>query len=105
MRAQAAAVSFYAGRDFTAAENKFKKALEIENGPAPLEALGEIEFRLASERKDKGALFSAAVFFERALILNPYSASAYRNLAAVYRAAGEDKLLKGLEERKKRIFR
>ena len=105
LRAQASAVSCYSGRDFMAAENKFQKALEIENGPLSLEALGEIESRLASEKKDRGMLFSAAVFFERALILNPYSASAYRNLAAVYRAAGEDKLLRGLEERRKRVFR
>lgn len=105
LRAQVAGVACYDGGDFTAAENKFKEALEIENGPAPLEALGEIEYRQARETNDKGTLFSAAVFFERALILNPYSAPAYRNLAAVYRVAGEDRLLKGLEERKKRFFK
>jgi len=105
LRERSRAVSAYAQGNLPDSKNKFKKAFEIENGPAPLEALGKIEYRQACERKDRGMLFSSAVFFERALLLNPYSASAYRDLAAVYRAAGEEKLLIGREERKRMVFK
>ena len=105
LRERSRAISAYAEGNLPDSKNKFKKALEIENGPVPLEALGKIEYRLAFDGKDRGMLFSSAVFFERALLLNPYSASAYRDLAAVYRAAGEEKLLIGLEERKRMVFK
>jgi len=104
LRERSRAAAAYAEGKLQDSRNKFTKALEIENGPAPLEALGKIDYRLAFERKDRGMLFSSAVFFERALLLNPYSASAYRDLAGVY-SAGEDKLLTDLEERKKRVFK
>ena len=105
LRESSRAVLCYSKGALEESKSGFKKALEIENGSGTLEALGKIDYRLGLERQDRGLLFSSAVFFERALLLNPYSASAYRDLAAVYRAAGENSLLAGLQERKSKVFR
>lgn len=67
--------------------------------------LGQVRLRAGSGEKDAGLLFSAAVELERAVILDPYNAGAWRDLERLYAAAGERRLLEGLRKRKTEVFK
>ncbi|MEI7482506.1 MAG: O-antigen ligase family protein [Elusimicrobiota bacterium] len=95
----------YAG-DYPRAEAALKEAARIApDNPIVPGMLGQIRMRAGFAGKDRDLLFSAAVELERALILNPYNAAAWRDLERLYADAGERTLLEGLRKRKGRVFK
>ncbi len=95
----------YAG-DYPRAEAALKEAARIApDNPLVPGMLGQIRMRAGFAEKDRNILFSAAVELERALILNPYNAAAWRDLERLYAGTGERKLLEGIRKRKEKVFK
>ncbi len=92
--------------DYSKAEAEYQEAerLAPENPRVP-GLLGRIRIREGAEKKDKGRFFSAAVDLERAVLLDPYNAGAWTDLKRLYGAAGEPRLLEGLQKRKAEVFK
>ena len=67
--------------------------------------LGRVRLRAGSEQNDTGLLFSAAVELERSVTLVPYNAGAWLDLERLYAAAGERRLLEGLQQRKAEVYK
>ena len=97
--------AFYAG-DYPRAEAALEAAARLapENPLVP-GLLGQVRMRAGSTGKDAGLLFPAAVDLERSIILYPYNPGAWRDLKRVYAAAGEPRLLEGLQKRKMEVFK
>ena len=94
------------GGDYSGAEAAYEEAGRLcpENPLVP-GLLGRVRIREGYEKKDKGIYFSAAADLERAVLLDPYNDGAWTDLKRLYEAAGERRLLEGLQKRRAEVFR
>ena len=99
------------GRALAAALGGSRAAAEAQLGPylvrglfrAPaLEFLGRLTFS-GPAAGDKG--FSSAVYYEMALLENPYSSQAWRSLERLYGVAGREREAAGLAARKAEVYK
>ncbi len=67
--------------------------------------LGQVRLRAGFDKRDAGRLFTAAVDLERAVVMDPYNAGAWRDLERLYTDVGEQRLLAGLRKRKAEVFK
>jgi hypothetical protein len=104
LRARAESAS--AAGDGASAELELSRAAVIApRNPAVPVLLSAAYLKGGIEKKDGGRLFAAASELERALLLDPYNAGAWRDLERLYSAAGERRLAEGLRARKAEVFR
>lgn len=105
-RLHALALEALRSGDYPRAVSELEAAARLApKNPLVPELLSRIRTREGSVKQDKGTLFSAAVDLERALILAPYEAGAWRDLGRLYTATGERRLVEGLQKRKAEVFR
>lgn len=101
-KARARAVAAAVAGDFPAAETQLAPALRSSLFRAPaLELLG----RLGAADRSAPPGLASAVYFEMALLENPYSARAWAALRRLYSAPGLEARAAGLEARRREVFR
>ena len=100
-----AQAAYVTGDEKTALE-RLNEAEKLDRDNADIPAiLGWIYHDKARDKGGKPHLLNAAVFFERAIELNPFRPSAYAELARVYELAGEKKLKDDVFRRRNLIFK
>ncbi len=105
-RLRRGAMSAVSAGDYSGAEKLVGAAARLApRNPLVPGLLGRIRMRAGSERKDGESLFAASVALERAVLLNPYDAGAWRDLERLYSAGSGRPLLEGLLKRKAEVFR
>ena len=105
-RLRSRAMSAVSAGDYAGAERLIEEAARLAlRNPLVPGLLGRLRMREGFERKDGASLFAAAADLERAVILNPYNAGAWRDLERLYSTGGGRPLLEGLLKRKAEVFR
>ncbi|MEI7529570.1 MAG: O-antigen ligase family protein [Elusimicrobiota bacterium] len=105
-RLRAEALADLSAGDQAGAEGLLEDAARLAPGnPLVPALLGRVRLRAGFDKKDTVGLFTAAVELERAVVINPYNAGAWRDLERIYADVGEQRLLDGLRKRKAEVFR
>ncbi len=105
-RLHAGALAALSAGDQAGAEGLLEGAARLAPGnPLIPRLLGQVRLRAGFDKKDTGRLFSAAADLERAVVMDPYNAGAWRDLERLYAGVGEQRLLDGLRKRKAEVFK
>ena len=105
-RNRAGALAALSAGDQAGAEELLEDAARLAPGnPLVPALLGLVRLLSGLDKKDTVLLFTAAVDLERAVVLNPYNAGAWRDLERLYAGVGEQRLLDGLRKRKAEVFK